>query len=517
MKAPEKESAPGYEAEAQTSEEAPIITDDVSNGVNSSEQRDANHAVAVGVSKLFGDQVGKEIEAAAKETEEESYNYQPLPATDFPAPIRNEALIGLAGYVTTQICKGTEIKPEAVLAQFLAVFGNMLGRGMCKYQAGRHGTLINIAIVGDAARGAKGEAGDEVKRLIQEISRDFRFEKITKGHNSSEAIIAEICDACFGKSTEGEDILKDEEVPDKRLVIFEPELSRLLEVSNRGGSTISEFAREFYDLPEVIRASSRKSQLKATNPFISIVGHITPEGLRSSLRTVDAFNGLGSRLTFIASERTGVIPQPERADWSTKANQETVNRLKAILKHFRPNKACADNKEYEFRFTEEGSEAWDEVYQKLHDDTSGKSGLHSAILARSKPTVLRLSIIYAALDGQTEICKEHIDAAHAVWDYAAASALWAFGHTSGNPNSDKILKYLRRCGPQGSTRTRIQGIVFNGRLPSAELTEALAELKKSGFADFEKAGKKQTWKAMQYTKCENSQKIRTPNRSINLW
>ena len=65
---------------------------------------------------------------------------------------------------------------------------------------------------------------------------------------------------------------------------------------------------------------------------------------------------------------------------------------------------------------------------------------------RAEAQVVRLSVLYAALDRSPLIRAEHLLAALAVWRYCEQSARWAFGDATGDPTADTILSALRRGG-----------------------------------------------------------------------
>jgi hypothetical protein len=422
-----------------------------------------------------------------------NYLYRPVATIDFPNRARPEAFYGVAGKVARELTNGTELFPEAVLCQFLCVMGNMLGRGLYKESEGRHGTLINVAIVGDTGQGGKGGSLYRLKQLIGRLSQTYFQDKFTKGHNSSEALLEEIRDAVFGMDESGNSVVKEAEVKDKRLIIVEEELSRLFIVGNRDGCTMSEFIRDFYDYPEKVKAVSRKSRLMSSKPMVSVMGHITREGLKSSLKTVELFNGLANRFMFCASRRIDDVPEPSKVDYSSDEMKSIVNYLKQLLNTFRPKPDCKDNKEHEFSFSDQGRLRWHEAYRELSRQIAGKMGLHAALLARGKPTVLRLAIIYAALDTETTIQPCHLDAAMALWEFSSSSGLWAFGANSGNTDADKILKYLRRYKEMGAGKSAIRLQVFQNRIVTSDLNEALSHLHNSKLARFEKKGNAEHW------------------------
>ena len=438
------------------------------------------------VGSLFPSKDGDGADTDGMSAEEVDAFYLRPVTGDFPAPARAEAFYGIAGEVTKIICEGTELMPEAVLSQFLCIVGNMMGHGLHKNQEGRHSTVINLAVVGSTANGAKGGSLRAVKLLIRNIDSTYSFEKLRGGHNSPEALLAEICDEVTGLGEEGPTIV-EAEIPDKRLVVVEEELTRLFAVNNRNGSGMSEMLRLFYDAPSMVAAPSRRSKLASTCPHVSVLGHVTPEGLKHSMPTVEVFNGLANRFMYIASQRTASIPEPADVDWSREDLNLKVQYLQKVVREFHPNEESITNPEFPFIFTASGKSKWYELYHQYSAQAASKSGMAGAMVARSKATVLRLAMIYAGLDLTQEIQKEHFEAAAALWEYSLASVKWAFGENSGNPNADKIIAALRRAGKKGMTRTEISEVVFNRRESSHNITEALSVLKRE---------KKAGWKPM---------------------
>jgi len=97
--------------------------------------------------------------------------------------------------------------------------------------------------------------------------------------------------------------------------------------------------------------------------------------------------------------------------------------------------------------------------------------------------VTRLACVYALLDQSAIIRRVHLEAALAVWKYAAASAQFVFGEKLGNPVADEVLVHLR-AHPEGLTRTALQALFQ--RHKSYELRQALPSLVGQNLAYFEK-------------------------------
>ena len=66
------------------------------------------------------------------------------------------------------------------------------------------------------------------------------------------------------------------------------------------------------------------------------------------------------------------------------------------------------------------------------------------MIARAEAQVIRLSLVYALLDGKDVIDTAHLKAAMAVWAYCDELATQIFGDSIGDPVADDILVALRR-------------------------------------------------------------------------
>ena len=100
--------------------------------------------------------------------------------------------------------------------------------------------------------------------------------------------------------------------------------------------------------------------------------------------------------------------------------------------------------------------------------------------ARAEAHVVRLAMLYALLDEQATIKLPHLNAALALWDYAARSAAWALGHTSGDPLAEQIHAALA-TNPYGLSRTQIRDL-FHRNQPAHAIDHALATLTRTGRA-----------------------------------
>jgi hypothetical protein len=111
--------------------------------------------------------------------------------------------------------------------------------------------------------------------------------------------------------------------------------------------------------------------------------------------------------------------------------------------------------------------------------TESRPGLWGAITSRSEAHVLRLSMIYAALDRADAIADTHVLAALALWRFCDRSAAYLFGGSVGDRDADAILAALR-AKPEGMTRSEIRRAVFQDHRTSDEVARALGLLLRFG-------------------------------------
>ena len=69
--------------------------------------------------------------------------------------------------------------------------------------------------------------------------------------------------------------------------------------------------------------------------------------------------------------------------------------------------------------------------------------LSSYVLRLTDATERRLQCLYALAGGSHTICREHVQAAAAVWNFCDQSAAWLFGGLSGDPDVDRLVRVLK--------------------------------------------------------------------------
>ncbi len=252
-------------------------------------------------------------------------------------------------------------------------------------------------LVGKSSIGRKGESQSIVRALFERADPTWAQNCQHSGVGSGEAIIWAIRDPIVKKEarrskdalTTYEEVIEDHGVPDKRLFVQEPELARLLQTSNRQGSTISAVIRDAWDR-DTLQTLTRSSAAKATGAHVVITGHITPKELGRELTTTDAANGFANRFLWIATTRARLLPDPE--PFIGTAVEAIATKLSRAL-----GIAAARG---QMERDDQATELWRECYLTLARE---QDGLLGSILARAAPQVLRLSLLYALIDGDAMI------------------------------------------------------------------------------------------------------------------
>jgi hypothetical protein len=402
-----------------------------------------------------------------------------LPAeSPWPSPLAEEAYHGLAGEVVHAIEPASEADPAALLIQTVVGFGNLLGRTVhARVEADLHYGNEFIGLVGKTSKARKGTSWGQIHRLLNEAEEQWAAERIQTGLSSGEGLIWAVRDPIKkmehvkerGEPVRYEEVEADPGVSDKRLLIVEPEFANVLKQTERQGNTLSAIIRQAWESGD-LRSLTKNNPAKATGAHISLIGHITTDELRRYLSTTEAANGFANRHMFFCCQRSKKLPRGGRPDEAVLA--ELRSRIAAALETARLLG--------ELTFDDQAGEIWDSVYGELSE---GRPGLTGAILGRAEAHVLRLSLLYASLDGTSAIQAPHLMAALAVWQYAEQSVYYIWGDSLGDPVADEILRLLR-ASPDGMTRAQIYDH-FGRHQSSDRIGRALTLLASHRFAQAE--------------------------------
>lgn len=383
----------------------------------------------------------------------------PFPEMD-PAAYR-----GVFGELVELISPHSEADPVAILLSAITAFGNAYGRrGYVDVSGSRHHGNLFVGIVGDTSRARKGTSWAPIENIFSAADPDWAHKRIDSGLSSGEGLISAVRDKIEVPDGEGDTKVSDPGIKDKRLLVSEGELSQGLKVLRREGNTLSPILRNAWDGRD-LSTMVKHSPLKATEPNISVLGHITSEELRRQLVEAETDNGLANRFLWAAVRRSKKLPFGGELDKVDMA--PAVRKIRDAL----------SREAGRMRFADDARETWVEMYDALTED---RPGMFGKVTARAEAQTLRLAIVYALADGSDELQREHLAAAYAVWGYCEDSALYLFGDALGDADADKLLEALR-ASEEGMTRTEVRDL-FGRNKGAAELQRVLDLLYESGKA-----------------------------------
>jgi hypothetical protein len=384
-------------------------------------------------------------------------------------PLMDEAAYhGLAGEVVRAIEPHSEADPNGILIHFLVAFGNAIGP-TCHYQieGDQHRAKLFVVTSGATSKGRKGTALGGIRQLMAIAASDWEKGNIRSGLSSGEGVIFHVRDPVMKINADGTEEKIDGGVADKRIMLVTEEFVSALSVMERPGNTLSPVLRDAWGTAR-LETMTKNSPLKATESHISMIGHVTDHELRSALTRTEMANGFANRFLFMKVRRSKQLAHGGHLDHAVLqglgekvgaavGRAQTLGRLTMIS---------------------EAASAWERVYGEL---SSERPGLFGAIVGRAEAQVIRLALIYAAIDNQSQISLAHLEAALAVWSYCEDSAGQIFGDLLGDRVADAIVVALRNAGPAGMSRTQISA-AFSRHVRTDRITAALNWLEELGRA-----------------------------------
>ena len=398
----------------------------------------------------------------------------------WPAPIDPVAFYGVAGDIVRKIEPHTEADPVAILIQVLVAVGNVIGRtAYFRIEATRHYANLFAVIVGVSSVARKGTSGDQVCRVVRQVDEEWYGQRTVSGLVSGEGLIWQVRDPIIkqeavreggkrdGKVIECQQVIADEGIEDKRLLVFESEFAALMKAKARDTNTLSEIIRQAWDSGR-LRTAAKNQPAKATDAHVSLIGHITAAELREVSSQTDMVNGLANRFLWCCVKRSQLLPDGGQ-----------VHLVSFDLEIAKLTEAVEfASVEREVRRDDAAAAEWHRLYPSL---TAERPGAVGAICNRGAAQVVRLSLLYALLDCSPVVTLEHLYAALALWNYCEASVKYIFGNSLANRTADAILNALKGAGDSGMSRSGISSLFKNNK-GKAELDTALQVLFSSKLA-----------------------------------
>ncbi len=396
-----------------------------------------------------------------------------------PDCLAEEGAVGFMEDLVGTIAPHSEADPMALIIQFLAAFGNLVGRrAYFQAERDRHYPNLFAVLVGETSKGRKGTSWSQAMRVFRDLcppADEWLSNHISSGLSSGEGLIHVLRDTdpdCEETHSTGQASAHAKAAStigamsvlqrDKRLLVRESEFASVLKMFLREGNTLSAVLRQAWD-GDTLSVITKHSSERASNAHISVVGHITRDELVRNLNQTEAANGLGNRFLWLCVRRSKLLPVGGELDEAQLAPlRRWLRWVIGWVETLHDAPLVRD---------EDATGMWFDAYPSLSE---GESGLAGALTARAEAQVMRIASIYALLHRTLEIDARCMEAALSLWEYAEHSVRYIFGDTLGDATADTILRTLREA-PGGLTRTELSHL-FGRNLPAAQLDRALSSL-----------------------------------------
>lgn len=393
-----------------------------------------------------------------------------------PPTLNDAALYGPLGEFVRVVAPHTEGAPAALLACGLAALGALIGRGpVWHFGDTDHHARLFVLLVGPTGSGRKGTTiSASARRILFALDGEFVAERVANGLSSAEGLIALVRDATPDRVQNGRQIPGDPGVTDKRLLLIEEELGGPLEAMAREGNRLSAVLREAWDGRD-LRSIVKLDPQRATAPHVCIISGITPSELSKSLRAVAVKNGLANRFLPVWSSRAQLLPHDTHPD------RDALQRVTRALGHAVVSARSIGRVDW----SPAAHREWESMYADLAV-TPNETETVRALLQRGAPYVRRLAMLYALLDGSTLVDVPHLNAARALWDYAAGT--WRVVYAEGAPRSDlgeRLLTALSDAGTAGLSRTALRAVAGSNAIEADKIAHELNALAADGLAQRE--------------------------------
>lgn len=354
---------------------------------------------------------------------------------------------GLAGNLVRAVAPSTEADPLGVLVSLLAGVGACIGdRPHIRVGDRRQPARLWPLLVGKTGSGRKGTSWQVAEQILAAADSDFVRDRIASGLTSGEGLIAHLRDR------------EDDSESDRRLLVIEPELARVLASTRRDGSVLSSVLRQAWESGSW-QVLTRHDPIKATGAHLVVVAHITPRELRQKLAETEIGAGFANRFLPVLVERSKLLP-----------NEPTPCGISGLGADLRRAMTDARRQSRLLR-TPDAERYWTKLYTALKG-LSDDDGRVAEITARGPVYVQRIALLYALLDRKSAVGVEHLRAGAALWQYVVASAERLYGRT-GDPDLERLATALVEAAENGLTRADVSKL-FNGHRSAKEI-DSMAE------------------------------------------
>jgi len=417
--------------------------------------------------------------------------------TRTPPKPTDDMFPGFLKGVVEHCCAHSEAVPVAVAINVLVRFTTLIGP-MVYLPIGDERRLLNefVLMVGPTGLG-KGSSNHGPSRLFRRVEEylaldlDNQFQagksdgisqypllKVhTGGLSSGEGLAAALND--------GEDDDKAEPVPDKRILVIEPEFSNTLSMSQRTGNIICMVLRNAYDGVD-IKPLTKRDKVRVSNPYVCLLANITARELTShDQSSMMVYNGMLNRFLILwqQPEKNVAFPEPIPDKVIDQVAQSLADRVLFARKlshetHWRKVPGLSSP----MSMNPEARTLWETAYDNLMNGADCETVL--ILTRRHRLHALILASLFALLGSRREIQTNDIQYALAWCEYSRKSVVYIFNRFKEQHRArfihdvaERVLLAIHRINEKHGRCIRTQIYEwFHKKIQAEELQPALETL-----------------------------------------
>lgn len=372
----------------------------------------------------------------------------------FPADPEPATFGGYLGAAVEDLVKTTTASPVGLLTSLTAIAGAALATKTEFF--GEQTSSFMALLVGESGTGKKGTAMDAAWRSLtaENVWGDEPVSQLS-GLGSGEAIVGHM-----SRQAKYEGLARG--------IVWAPELSEVLIVGRREGSTLTTVLRNAFDRTALMNITKSATIAVPRESYqLGALAGVTPDELRSLLSA-------GTEMTNGFAGRWLSVPVVGRDDPSVDGGVAPVLRP-ALAEQFRYALEVRAGQRHRPILLEPDAKARLSGYYAFLSVLPGVSG----VLARRYSTIAaRVALVHSSLELDDTIPVVHVDRAIALTEYSRTGIPWVYGMSAVvSAKASRALQWLTTKGEL--TRSQLSLRMF-GRRSDGRVDDAIEALVRAG-------------------------------------
>jgi hypothetical protein len=330
-----------------------------------------------------------------------------------PCPrVPDDAWYGESRLYREALAESTEASDNFHIAGFLTAAGAGLGKSVYVEEPERIYPNFYCVLVGESGSTCKSTAIRKVEKFLGAFSPGVRWFAHSL-MSSSEGLIKSVDDELRGA--------KGEAVP--AIIIRPIEVESLIEGRHQGGPKFIGLLRELYRSVSRLDVNTLRSPIRVENPpCVSLLGETCRlDDLMNLRKRRGISRGIADCMMFICGDPKGPIPMPE------KPAPEPWNRLVSFLQQ-----TCqfwSERGSSKIHLHEEARKALAAFSSRVRNE-AGIDSFCEFLTRRFRDHILKIAMVWAALERADAIKLCHMEAAVSFGDFLFKSVLHIFSLSS---------------------------------------------------------------------------------------